>query len=59
MVVASQEEVQAIPVPDLEDNSFSSFRSAETDEEQLDTATDPRKKATPKKHHESSSTATK
>ncbi|KAI5015695.1 hypothetical protein ZWY2020_057085 [Hordeum vulgare] len=47
-----------IPVPDLEDSSFSSFRTAETDEEQLDTATGPRKKTTPKKHHGSSSTAT-
>ena len=28
-----------IPVPDLEDSSFSSFCTAETDEEQLDTAT--------------------
>ncbi|KAI5013948.1 hypothetical protein ZWY2020_055338 [Hordeum vulgare] len=48
-----------IPVPDLEDRSFSSFRTAEIDEEQLDTATGPRKKTTPKKHHGSSSTATK
>ncbi|KAI4980477.1 hypothetical protein ZWY2020_020962 [Hordeum vulgare] len=48
-----------IPVPDLEDSSFSSFRTAETDEEQLDTATGPMKKTTPKKHHDSSSTATK
>ncbi|KAI4973527.1 hypothetical protein ZWY2020_041055 [Hordeum vulgare] len=48
-----------IPVPDLEDSSFSSFRTAESDEEQLDTATGPRKKTTPKKHHDSSSTAKK
>ncbi|KAI4975233.1 hypothetical protein ZWY2020_048840 [Hordeum vulgare] len=48
-----------IPVPDLEDSSFSSFRTAETDEEQLDTATGPRKKTTPKKHHVSSSTTKK
>ncbi|KAI5022545.1 hypothetical protein ZWY2020_059275 [Hordeum vulgare] len=48
-----------IPVPDLEDNSFSSFRTAESDEEQLDTATGPRKKTTPKKHQGSSSTTKK
>ncbi|KAI4975040.1 hypothetical protein ZWY2020_048647 [Hordeum vulgare] len=48
-----------IPVPDLEDSSFSSFRTAESDEEQLDTATGPRKKTTPKKRHDSSSTAKK
>ncbi|KAI4971401.1 hypothetical protein ZWY2020_002315 [Hordeum vulgare] len=48
-----------IPVPDLEDSSFSSFRTTESDEEQLDTATGPRKKTTPKKHHGSSSTANK
>ncbi|KAI4990013.1 hypothetical protein ZWY2020_038376 [Hordeum vulgare] len=48
-----------IPVPDLEDSSFSSFRTAESDEEQLDTATGPRKKTTPKKRQGSSSTAKK
>ncbi|KAI4975432.1 hypothetical protein ZWY2020_049039 [Hordeum vulgare] len=48
-----------IPVPDLEDNSFSSFRTPESDEEQLDTATSPRKKTTPKKRPGSSSTAKK
>ncbi|KAI4999241.1 hypothetical protein ZWY2020_003830 [Hordeum vulgare] len=48
-----------ILVPDLEDISFSSFRTAESDEEQLDTATGPRKKTTPKKHRGSSSTAKK
>ncbi|KAI5006621.1 hypothetical protein ZWY2020_033864 [Hordeum vulgare] len=46
-----------IPVPDLEDSSFSSFRTAESDEEQLDTATGPRKNTTPKKRQGSSSTA--
>ncbi|KAI4993377.1 hypothetical protein ZWY2020_007690 [Hordeum vulgare] len=48
-----------IPVPDLEDSSFSSFRTAESDEEQLDTATGPRKTTTPKKPRASSSTAKK
>ncbi|KAI5008269.1 hypothetical protein ZWY2020_009317 [Hordeum vulgare] len=48
-----------ILVPDLEDSSFSSFLTAESDEEQHDTATGRRKKTTPKKHHASSSTAKK
>ncbi|KAI5009790.1 hypothetical protein ZWY2020_011927 [Hordeum vulgare] len=48
-----------IPVRDLEDSSFYSFRTAESDEEQLDTATGARKKTTPKKHRGSSSTAKK
>ena len=48
-----------IPVPDVEDNSFSSFRTAESDEEQIDTSTGASKKTTPKMHHGSSSTAKK
>ncbi|KAI4993379.1 hypothetical protein ZWY2020_007692 [Hordeum vulgare] len=48
-----------IPVPDLGDSSFSSFRTTESDEEQLCTAIGPRKKTTPKKPHASSSTAKK
>ncbi|KAI5007498.1 hypothetical protein ZWY2020_051246 [Hordeum vulgare] len=46
-----------IPVPDLEDSSFSSFRTAESDEDQQDTATGPRRKSAPKNPHASSSTA--
>ncbi|KAI4981942.1 hypothetical protein ZWY2020_022434 [Hordeum vulgare] len=46
-----------IPVLDLEDSSFSSFRTAESDEEQQDTATGPRKKTAPKNPHASSSAA--
>ncbi|KAI4980427.1 hypothetical protein ZWY2020_020912 [Hordeum vulgare] len=37
-----------IPVPDLEDSSFSSFRIAESDEEQLDTATGPGRRLLPR-----------
>ncbi|KAI4999428.1 hypothetical protein ZWY2020_004017 [Hordeum vulgare] len=48
-----------IPVPDIEDGSFSSFRSAESDEDQQDTATSPRRKLAPKNPHASSSTAKK
>ncbi|KAI4973537.1 hypothetical protein ZWY2020_041065 [Hordeum vulgare] len=46
-----------IPVPDLEDSSFSSFCTAESEEEQQDTATGPRRKTAPKNPHASSSTA--
>ncbi|KAI4987455.1 hypothetical protein ZWY2020_020255 [Hordeum vulgare] len=46
-----------IPVPDLEDSSFSSFHTAESDEEQQYTTTGPRRKSAPKNPHASSSTA--
>ncbi|KAI5000978.1 hypothetical protein ZWY2020_010937 [Hordeum vulgare] len=48
-----------IPVPDLEDSSFSSFRTSKSDEEQQDTTTSPRRKPAPKNPHVSSSTAKK
>ena len=46
-------------VPDLEDDSFSSFRTAESDEEQEDTATGPRRMPVAKNPHASSSSAKK
>ncbi|KAI5002122.1 hypothetical protein ZWY2020_026772 [Hordeum vulgare] len=48
-----------ISVPDLEDSSFSSFRTAEPDEDQEDTATGSRRKPAPKNPHASSSTSKK
>ncbi|KAI4975467.1 hypothetical protein ZWY2020_049074 [Hordeum vulgare] len=45
-----------IPVPDLEDSSFSSFLTAESDEEPKDTATGPAKKSSSKDAHASTST---
>ncbi|KAI4977203.1 hypothetical protein ZWY2020_051102 [Hordeum vulgare] len=47
------------PVPDLEDNSFSSFRTTESDEDQQDTATGSRRNPAPKNPHASSTTAKK
>ncbi|KAI5012141.1 hypothetical protein ZWY2020_024275 [Hordeum vulgare] len=48
-----------IPVPDLEDSSFSSFHTVESDEDQQDTTTGPRRKPAPKNPHASSSTPKK
>ncbi|KAI4983638.1 hypothetical protein ZWY2020_025504 [Hordeum vulgare] len=48
-----------IPVPDLEDGSFSSFRTAKSYEDQQDTPSGPRRKSAPKNPHASSSTTKK
>ena len=52
-----KKKLRPIPVPDLEDGSFSSFRAAESDEDQQDTTTGPRRKSALKNPHASSSTA--
>ncbi|KAI4994574.1 hypothetical protein ZWY2020_034215 [Hordeum vulgare] len=51
----AKKKFKPIPVPDLEDHSFSSFRTAESDEEPEDIATGPRKKPAAKNPHASSS----
>ena len=51
-----KKKLKPIPVPDLEDSSFSSFRITESDEELEDTATGPTKKSTSKDPHASTST---
>ncbi|KAI5015336.1 hypothetical protein ZWY2020_056726 [Hordeum vulgare] len=51
-----KKKLKPIPVLDLEDSSFSSFRTAESDEEREDTATGPRKKLVSKNPHTSTST---
>ncbi|KAI4974636.1 hypothetical protein ZWY2020_048243 [Hordeum vulgare] len=51
-----KKKIKPIPVPDLEDSSFYSFRTIESDEEPEDTTTGPRKKSVAKDAQASTST---